>query len=245
MSKAWGALKESASWIASQSGPIRSRGRLVRLSLGLLLVGAVVSTGACNFSSLSTSETDVVLTIEDEDRNYSDYKTYALTDKVIDLCEVAGEDGELPLGGRFSADVGTCFEVTHRYDELVLDTIDENMKALGYTKVDSPNDNPDVTVLVAALAQDNWYYAPGYWWCDPYYYYYCWYPTASYVYNLPTGTLLINMVDNSETTDKRLSSAWFAALSGLYAQADDKTGQERIEDGVNRAFTQSPYLEVK
>lgn len=214
----------------------------------LLLViptAASWSLGAtgCSFNGLTTSETDVVLTIEDEDRNYSRYRTYSLTDEIVDLCKVAGEDEEIPLGGSGSVDLEGCFEVTHRYDDLVLSTIDANMEALGYEKVD-PDDDPDVTVLVAAVARDNWYYATGYWWCDPYYYYSCWYPPVSYVYNLPTGTLLLNLIDNSETENERLSSAWFAALSGLYAQDDDKSGSERVEDAVNRAFAQSPYLEA-
>lgn len=199
--------------------------------------------GGCGFNTLSTSETDVVVTIEDEKRDYSDYKTYALTNEIVDLCEIAGEDGQLPLGGSKNADLQDCFDIKHTYDDLVLDTIADNMKALGYTKVDA-DEEPDVTLLVAAVARDNWYYASGYWWCDPFYLYSCWYPPVSYVYNLPTGTILINMVDNSETANNRLQSAWFAALSGLYANASDKSMATRIEDAVNRAFTQSPYLEA-
>ncbi len=218
----------------------------VVLGLGGTLLAAS-TLGACSFEGLSTAETDVVLTFEDEKRDYSAYKTYALTDQIIDLCEVAGEDGTLPpfggAGGGIS--VGDCFELKHVHDADVLGAIDRNMKAMGYTKVKSVDDKPDVTLLVAAVTRNQWYYAPGYWWCDPYYYYYCWYPSVGYVYSLPLGSVLINMVDNNETDGNHLSSAWFAAFSGLYQRADDKTGKERIDDAVDKAFTQSPYLEVK
>jgi Domain of unknown function (DUF4136) len=213
------------------------------LLIAATLTAAALGVGACGFSSLTTSETDVAVTIEDEQRDYSKYKTYSLTDEIVDLCEVAGDDGTLPLGGAGSIDVGDCFEVSHALDKNMLAAIDKNMQAFGYEKV-GKDDSPDVTVLVSVVARDNWYYAPGYWWCDPYYYYSCWYPTTGYYYNFPTGTALINMVDNSETEGKVLSSAWFAGLSGLYSRADDKTGAQRIEDVVDRAFAQSPYLEV-
>jgi hypothetical protein len=206
-------------------------------------LSAAALVGACGFSGLTTSETDVAVTIEDEQRDYSKYKTYSLTDKIVDLCELADEDGMVPLGGAASVDLDDCFELTHRYDQTALDAIDKNMKALGYEKV-ALDEDPDVSVLVAAVGRNNWYYTPGYWWCDPYYYYSCWYPTTGYYYNFPTGTVLINMIDTSESDDERVKSAWFAGLSGLYSQADDKTGAQRVEDVIDRAFAQSPYLEV-
>jgi hypothetical protein len=207
-----------------------------------MLIAAAVGVGACGFSGLTTSETDVAITIEDRQRDYSKYKTYSLTDKVVDLCDPS-EEGGGPLGGSSGLEPSDCFELSHALDKTALAAIDKNMKAIGYEKV-AKDEAPDVSVLVGAVTRDNWYYAPSYWWCDPYYYYSCWYPTTGYYYNFPTGTVLINMIDNSENKDMRLSSAWFAALSGLYSRADDKTGAQRVEDVIDRAFSQSPYLEV-
>jgi hypothetical protein len=206
------------------------------------LVASAIGVGACGFSGLTTSETDVAVTVQDEDRDYSKYRTYSLTREIIDLCEVVGEDDAFPLGGSAGVELDNCFEVDHVHDEAALDAIDTNMKARGFKKV-AAGESPDVTLLVAVVARDNWYYAPGYWWCDPYYHS-CWYPPSGYLYNFPTGTLLLNMVDNSESTEEKLSSAWFAAMSGLYARARDKTGTQRIQDVIARAFNQSPYLEV-
>ncbi|HSC88380.1 MAG TPA: DUF4136 domain-containing protein [Polyangiaceae bacterium] len=210
------------------------------------LVAAGLSMGACSFEGLTTSETDVVITIEDEERDYSAFGTYALTDQVVDLCQVAGEDGVIPLGGAGGElNLETCFELDHRYDQDLIDAVRRNMEAIGYQEV-AQDENPDVTLLLGAVTRNNWFYAYGYWWCDPYYYYYCWYPPVSYVYNLPMGTILLNLIDNSQTTpDGKLTSAWFAALSGLYEQASDKTFPERINEGVDKAFKQSPYLEVQ
>lgn len=198
---------------------------------GLLLFAPAL--WSCSYESLSVAETDVVLTIEDEGRDYEELKTYALTDEVYDLCGVG------PFGGASNDD---CYDVNHRLDDELLEAIERNMDELGFTKVDK-DDAPDAVILVGSVAQDNWYYSYGYWWCDPYYgYYSCWYPPATYLYNLPTATIIINMIADQETEDDKLKSAWFAALSGLYSTSDELTGPERVNRAVDKAFSQSPYL---
>lgn len=222
------------------------RHKVERVMVPLLAPLVTLGVAGCNYNELSVEETDTVLTIEDEGRDYTESRTYALTDEVIDLCELAGEGSTLPgLGGDSGGgNPSDCFEVSHALDDDILDAIEQNMKDRGFKKVASINDDPDLAIVVGIVARDNWYYAPGYYWCDPYYYYSCWYPPVNYVYNLPTSSILINMIDANKSNVSSVKSAWFAALSGLYATSSDVSGERRVERAVDKAFKQSPYLEA-
>lgn len=202
---------------------------------GLLLVAPLFF--ACSYESLTVAETDVVVTIEDDGRDYTELKTYALTDEVHDLCELSKQDN--PFGG--GGGIDDCFDVSHRLDDEILEAIERNMDELGFTKVDR-EDDPDAVVVVGSVARDNWYYSYGYWWCDPYYYYSCWYPPTSYLYNLPTATVIVNMFAAKEDTGDGAKSAWFAAISGLYEVSSDVTSEDRATRAIDKAFRQSPYL---
>lgn len=203
--------------------------------VGLLLLAPAFL--ACSYESLSVEETDVVVTIEDEGRDYKKLKTYALTDEVQDLCDLDAQDG--PLGGR--GGIEDCFPVSHRLDDEILEAIERNMDELGFTKVD--RDEADTVLVVGSVARDNWYYSYGYWWCDPYYSYYsCWYPPVAYLYNFPTATIIVNMLAPKEEVDNKAKSAWFAAISGLYETSSDVSSEERATRAIDKAFRQSPYL---
>lgn len=204
----------------------------------------------CSYEALSTAETDVVFTDYDPNRNYRSYKTYALSGQVIDLCARkeelptglggAGGEGGLP----FTIPEGTnCREFNHDLDDEILEAVRRNFDAYGYERVASTEDDPDVVVLVGTVVRDNWFYAPGYAWCDPYYAGWCWYPTRPYIYNLPTGTVVITMADASESEDGDLSTAWLAVLSGLYTTSSVLSDEARVNRAVDQAFAQSLYLE--
>jgi hypothetical protein len=219
---------------------------------GATALGVLV--GACSYDSLTASETDVVLTVQSPTADYGKYKTFAITDHIVDLCGTIDPDVGLdPLpsggaggqGGRSGFDFNSsCYDVSHTYDQQILDGIVSQMKAYGYTQVKTRADNPDVVLLVGTVAQDNWQYQPAYPWCDPYYYYWCWYPSTGYAYNLPTAAVLINMVDVKASTTDDLKSVWFVAMQGLYATSSDATTQQRIDTSLTNAFQQSPYLDL-
>lgn len=223
-----------------------NRHKVVQMTAPVFATFLALGAASCNYNELSVEETDTVLTIEDKGRDYTESRSYALTDKVIDLCELAGEDGYISGNGGEggSVSLGECFEVSHALDDDILNAIERNMKERGFKRVDSMSDNPDLAIVVGIVARDNWYYAPGYYWCDPYYYYSCWYPPVNYVYNLPTSSILINMIDAQNSHESSPKSAWFVALSGLYATSSDLSGASRVERAVNKAFKQSPYLEA-
>lgn len=215
------------------------------------LVGLVVPA-ACSYEALTTAETDVVVTVRAEGRSFEGFKTYALPDQVSDLCDELEEDaadGPLGLGGEGGRsfgdlDLDDCIEVSHRHDDLVLETVAEQMDALGYRRIEDPEaETPDVVILAGWVAQDNYFMGSTVGWCDPYYYYYgCWYPTYSYVYNLPTSALVLDMVVVDESSEGELASAWFFAAQGLYEQSAELSAEERITRAIEQGFAQSPYL---
>jgi len=212
--------------------------------LGRIAFVAIAATVAvsCYYETLTVAETDLVVTVERPEADYSSLGTYALTDTITDLCSIDGSNigfggfGGLPdTGGDFQ-----CDPLPTRFDSVILESIEENMDALGYQRVEA-DENPDVAIVVGAVVRDEWYYVPGYIWCDPYYYYYCWYPSTGYVYEFSIGSVLINMID-ANSDPENATSLWFAGLRGLYEQSSEATGAERIEEMVDRAFEQSPYL---
>ncbi len=212
---------------------ILSRAR--RFDLWALLSICALSTG-CGDRSLTVEETDVVVTFEDEDRDYAELRTFVVPDTILDLCEAA-------MGGAGGQDVD-CNESDHSLDDVVLRELRDHMTDLGYREVDPDDETPDVVFFVGSVLRDNWHLAvaPGYCYDDIYWWYYgCWYPGYSYAYNLPTHTVLIEMAALDEDRQE-LSSAWTAVLSGLYRASVNKSGAERVREAMERAFDQSSYL---
>ena len=214
------------------------------------VAGAVV---ACSYEALNVAETNTVLTLRDEGRKYSEYKTYALSDGVFELCGLQGDDdlGDLPAGGGAGGFGGRsglverddCFDVEHDFDDSILRAITSGMKGLGYERVEMAAD-PDVVLLVGTVARDFWFQSPSYVWCDPYFGYQCWYPDETTSYSLPIGSVLINMIDVGESKEDDLKSVWFASVSGIFVDSNDQSVSARIEQGFAQAFEQSAYLEA-
>jgi hypothetical protein len=222
----------------------RSPNRRPGALAALVGLAALAAAAGCTPETLTIAETDLVVTVESEEADYGALRTYALTDAVTDLCSNDLSDLGLGRGGAGgSSDAGEertgCSPLPTRLDDVVLESLEANMDALGYTKVEL-DENPDVTLLVGTVVSTEWYYVPGYVWCDPYYYYYCWYPSSGYVYEFSRGSILINMVQ--ESTGRTVDSVWFAALNGLYESSSEVSGPDRVQAMVDRAFEQSPYL---
>jgi hypothetical protein len=124
----------------------------------------------------------------------------------------------------------------------VATAITTNMEAAGFGTASLPTlpaaGTPNtvglkVTVLKGTV---NVYY-PGYW-CDYWYYYSCYY-SWSYAGSYNTGTMILEMGDLSATSTT-LPVAWLAATYGVASTAGYNT--TLAVEGVNRAFSQSPYL---
>lgn len=172
-----------------------------------------------------TEELDIVYSNYDENYDFQSKGTYSMPDEIVKL--TGDEDDPIDFVG-------------DQYAGPILDQIEENMSALGWTRV---TENADVELVAATWTTTTiYYYGGGYWcWYNPYYcggWYYP-YPVAS---SYTSGTLVMTMVDpNMESADGRIRAIWTGAINGLLS---DVYSSSRVENGVNQAFKQSPYLKT-
>jgi hypothetical protein len=123
--------------------------------------------------------------------------------------------------------------------------ISDEMTALGYEEVftEPVTETANaVAIKVSLLTGTGAVYYPGYW-CGVYWYYYgcyySWYYAGSYRY----GTVILEMADLSAPADGRADVLWQALLYGIaYDYSTTGYNTQRINEGIARAFGQSPYL---
>ncbi len=202
-----------------------------------LLTFCLVAFFACrkipDTSQLSVSF--VVQTSKDPNANFSNYKTYYISDtialKTTDPTDTLWTDADA---------------------KQLVDAVKSNMSARGYTMVTSPHSTPDLGLGLTAIKDLNvgvvypgWWY--GYW--GGCYWGYCGYPPyypwygGGVVYSIPTGTIILDMIDlKNASANTKLTEIWGSVMSGgLGNTADDiSLGVEAID----QAFTQSPYVQT-
>lgn len=130
------------------------------------------------------------------------------------------------------------------YDQLILDQVDSNMQTRQYAPDASasppdPQTNFIITVYVATSTYYGYTYWGG-WWGYGCYCYGGYYPYMQ-PYSFSTGTILINMTDQSQvdTVAQTAPMIWGCAINGLL---DSGAGASRITNQINQCFYQSPYL---
>jgi len=192
----------------------------------LLYLSLIIALGACYPGDIEYYEdTDVVYTDYEEEFDFVSLGTFSMPDKIVkiegDLLE--GEEPEF---------------VKEPYNTQMLTRIEENMSDLGWTRVEDPAE-ADLVLFPATWTNTTVYYYYDYWcW---YYYYYCgwgWgYPSYS---TYTTGTLLMTLVADGDDYIDPLH-VWTGALNGLLAGSYNST---RVNNGIDQAFEQSPYLKT-
>jgi len=170
-------------------------------------------------------EMDIVYTQYDEKFDFKSKVTYAMPDTIVKITGnlLTGEQPEF---------------VDKKYAEPMLKRINDNMKALGWTKVTDPT-SADVVIFPAAWTNTTVYYWYDYW-C--WYYYYCgwgyYYPSVS---SYTTGTFVMTMIPKAQESIEP-TGVWDAAINGLLSGSYDVT---RVNNAIDQAFEQSPYLNTK
>lgn len=174
------------------------------------------------------SDLDIVYTNYDDEFNFTGKGTYSMPDKIVKITGnlAEGEDPEF---------------VKEPYNTQILAKMAASMTALGYSKTDDPI-NADLVLLPAVWTNTTIYYWADYW-CWYYYPYYCgwgWgYPTVAT--SQTSGTLVMTLIaDGDEYVDPL--TVWTAAANGLLSGAYNTT---RVENAIDQAFEQSPYLNTK
>jgi hypothetical protein len=191
---------------------------------GIFAIAAALTLLACYPGDpISATDLDLITTFRNPDADFSTQQMYAMPDTLLYLSKDGVESGSLDPAA----------------DQAVLAAIDRNMQEAGYQKVADPA-NADVLVVPLGTTTKwtggscypwywDWWYTPYPGWCYP------------VVYNYTTATLLITMVDASKTGNSgSVEAMWIAGLNGILASGVNTTA--RIDQNINQAFEQSPYL---
>ena len=147
--------------------------------------------------------------------------------------------------------LGTPDDIPHVYDSLIIARVVANMTARGYTQVVDPN-LADLTLNPAVTVTANYDYT-GDDWCIVWGWAYPWictgwvpdYPTDVIGYTYSTGTIFIpmaNLADGVPPAVARPPVVWLAGINGVVTGLSSAALEADIEDGIDQAFAQSPYI---
>lgn len=174
----------------------------------------------------------VVSTNYDNEINFTSYSTYAIPTDTLGFVSNNSNDTIIVAS-------------ESNYPRPVLQKINAELSTRGFSKV-AKTANPDLGVNVLVANDFNVfqsaYYPSGYGgYYSGYYGYNSWYSypyIQTYVQN--TGVLVIEIVDlKNRTPDNKVRVIWTAYLGDVYSTLDL---QQQTQDGIQQAFTQSPYL---
>jgi hypothetical protein len=175
-------------------------------------------------------ELDLVYSNYDPEFDFTAKRTYYIPDKIMKIDEdlVAGEDPNF---------------VKEPEATQLLTQIKNNMTANGWALVNKDS-NPDVVLAPVAYLLTTTYYYGGWWggWYGGWYGWYYPYPvTTSYT----TGSLIVTMLDpNDRGADDKARAVWNFIISGLL-EGSSASFVARYTKGIDQAFTQSEYLDIK
>lgn len=211
--------------------------------LPLALLGGWIG---CQAGGVTVAETNAILTSREVERDYSEFRTYVLSDQLIELCltpdevEERGDGGAGGAGGeggsRPDFDSSVCTKGSDVLEDEIFAALEVGMEELGYEKLDSTKD-ADLALLVARVARDHWYFAPEYPICDEFIDA-CVEPQLGYKYLLPNETLALVLVDLKNKNE----TVWLAAIPKAF---ETGVSASSVENAISQVFYQSPYLEVE
>lgn len=176
-------------------------------------------------------ELDAVYTNYDPEFNFSTSYTYALPPGVADV-------GDESLNG-------SPEYIEENLGKTILNDLQENLSALGWTEVDEQED-PDLIILASAFSSTTFYYydlsywggyypgfTPGWGWYYPGY-------SPGAVSSYTTGTVILQMTVPGLINGNQVPVVWTATLNGLL-QGSEQNIISRIATNIDQAFTQPPF----
>lgn len=222
--------------------------------LGLAVISGIVLLEGCYPNdTLSVGETDIILTGNYDSVDFKAFSTYYLNDTVWPVRDDTADRSLIPA------------------NDLIIDQIVANMSKYGYTRITDvdANNPPDLMMGTAAISVTTvtvgwWYpYYPGWGWGwykssdasrdTDYWYggYPGYYPPGwgwggmPYYSSYTTGTLLMEMTNPLDYRivegDTVVPMYWAGAVTGVLSSGSNTS---RITNGIDQAFTQSPYLKI-
>jgi len=186
----------------------------------IVLMGSCYPNGADYYEEL-----DIVYTDYDDEFDFASLGTYSIPDQIVKITGelLEGEDPEF---------------VKEPQNSQMLAKIESNMTALGWTKTEDPAE-ADLVLFPAVWTNTTIYYWYDYWcWYYPYYCGWGWgYPSVS---SYTTGTFVMTLVvDGDNYIDP--ARVWTGAVNGLLSGSYNVT---RVNNAIDQAFKQSPYLKT-
>ena len=189
------------------------------------LVAATAAFAACYPSpDLGIEDYDTVVTVVADTADFRGLSTYFLPDTVFQT----PDDGS----------------ITREFDGQILDDINRNMQQIGYSFEPDPSSNPpDLLVLASVITRAEYTAYLGW----PYFGAgiggQIQYPTAGMRYAYTVGTVTIDIVDakDFDPAVEVFPVWWTASVSGPLEGGRQNKG-ERVTNGIDQAFAQSPYL---
>lgn len=183
-------------------------------------------------NNLSSDESRIYITDHDSSVNFSNYKTFSISDSVAVI-----------NNGIMKKQLGAV-------DSAYINAVTKYMEQDGYTLV-SQEQNPDLGIDVNRIIStttgvisygDYWYDYNSYW--DPYYWGYPDYgyylPYAYSVYQINEGAISIDMLDlKNAAQNKKINVIWTGLIRG-----EGIFDATVADSGVQALFDQSPYLKT-
>lgn len=207
--------------------------RHLSMLLGLACM-SFIYTGCTKdpLNNLSTDESVIYITDHDSSINFSNYKTFSISDSVAVITN------------------GNVKKQLTAVDSAYINAVTNHMEQEGYTLV-SKKQNPDVGVDVNRIIStttgvisygDYWDDYNSYW--DPYYWGYPGYgyyiPYAYSVYQIKEGAISVDMLDlKNAAQNKKINVIWTGLIRG-----EGIFNITAADSGVQALFAQSPYLKI-
>ena len=183
-----------------------------RFILLLPLLSTLFLTSCYYDYGVDTENSDIVVTFYNKEYNFGAVTKYCLNDTV--------------------KKIGSS-SISSAYDVTILQTVKNNLNALGWQEVGYASADVIVGTGVTTstyVVSSGWYDYWGYYWYYPPYYY----DTYSYT----TGTIAVLMADKTVSGSGQQAIQWSGILNGLVGTGNS----QKIVNGINQAFSQSPYL---
>jgi hypothetical protein len=184
-------------------------------------------------NNLTPEESRIYVTNSDSTVNFSNYKTYSISDSADVL------------------DNGETYKDLTAVDQAYIDAVNKYMQANGY-KLVSKNANPDLGINVNRIYSTTtgyydyngyWDYYGGYW--DPYYWGYGGYdyyvPYSFGIYQITEGAMSVDMLDLKNAGSKgKIAIIWNGLIRG-----EGIFNASTADGSVKALFDQSTYLKSK
>jgi hypothetical protein len=206
---------------------------LRKIGWGTMLLLSVIMYSCYPKGAETVDDTNLVYTTYDEEFNFASERTYFLLDEVISI--------------------DTAETISNSTQDIILDEIEKQFAAIGYTRVDSISNPNDVNIVVMSSALttnvSGVSYYPGYggwyggWWGGwgyPGYGYPGGYIPVYYSYDL--GSVYIDAFDAQNIDgDDMPPFVWTAGLNGVL-NSSGVGFEARVRKLIDQAFKQSSYL---